>query len=138
MPEIPRLLLDQLLDADKTAAVRWWLMLEPADRALVEALYDPRNELCFFGADGDEGTAPQVISGYLSADDNVGGSDDWVDSWRQYLVEHPEMAVMSAYFGSRSWLFLGLHLNVWVDWGRTRFRPREMPPSEQWRGSHRR
>jgi hypothetical protein len=127
-------LLNSLNSASEADTVRrWWDRLADSDRHFLLAAYDERWEKCFFGPTPESDTTPTVLGGRFLPDDDAWGFGEWEEDWREYLVEHSEVSLMSNMFRSGSWLVYPGQLIIRVEWGWTRFQGEELPPSEQQR-----
>jgi hypothetical protein len=130
LEELPLALLDGVADAERDAVQRWWLGLSPADRQLVADLADERREVCFFGVPDPAEPTPLVLGGRFLAHDDAWRFGAWERDWREYLVEHSDV-FLAAMFETRCYRDGDGSVCVVVDWGLTRFRGAELPPSEQ-------
>lgn len=135
MDNIPLTLLVDVSENERDTVLRWWGQLTDEARREIIQLYNPQREECFFGPPIECEEQPVVIGGCFLAEDDVWRFADWEADWREYLYEHPDVFLLT--FGhSKSYRYGDGALNVWVEWGRTRFRGTELPPSEQYRTKH--
>ncbi len=132
MEELPPCIRSFIPQSDVDTAQKWWGWLAPLDREDVVAAFDERWEDCFFGPAPLGDTPPTAIGGRFLRTDDAWQSDDWATDWREYLMEHSDVELMSNMYKNRTLMLGGgVFHRVWVEWSRTRFRDRELPPSEQ-------
>jgi len=131
LEELPSSLLSYLSDSDREPVLDWWRGLSAIDQRTLVAAYDERWERCFFGPVPDDDTLPVVHGSRFLPDDDAWQFYEWESDWREYLVEHPDVSLMSGMFGSGLWHLPGGRLKISVDWSRTRFQNWELPPSAQ-------
>jgi hypothetical protein len=135
--EIPRTLLEHVSNSARFIVERWWVKLADRERQEVVELCDVEREECFFGpaASGEE--QPIVVGGHFLPHDDAWRLEDWVDEWREYLVEHKELFLTTQFV---SWRLdvgrgpfgeSGYSVDCWADWSRTLFRNDELPPSQR-------
>ena len=74
-----------------TTATEWWVGLSENDRTELTALFDPRQEDCFFGADAADDDPPTVRGGRFIPHDDAWGFSEWGEGWLEYVLEHPEV-----------------------------------------------
>ncbi len=95
MVGLPRRLIAGLLPADVSAAVAWWSGLSETARCEVVALWDEREDHCFFGPapDRDGAVPPVVIGGRFVPrdDDDAAGWAEWYTEYVEYLLNHEEL-----------------------------------------------
>jgi len=92
---IPPQLIAELSPSDVSAAEAWWAELSETARHEVVALWDERQDLCFFGLAPDrDGAAPPVVIGGRFVprdDDDAAGWAEWYAEYFEYLLNHEEM-----------------------------------------------
>jgi hypothetical protein len=92
---MPPRLIAGLSPADAPAAEAWWSGLSEAARSDVVALWDERQDRCFFGlAPHRDGAVPPVVIGGRFVprdDDDAAGWAEWQAEYFQYLLNHSEV-----------------------------------------------
>jgi hypothetical protein len=92
---MPLPLIAGLSPADVSAAEAWWSGLSEAVRSEVVALWDERQDVCFFGlaTDCDGAVPPSVIGGRFVPrdDDDAAGWAQWHAEYFDYLRNHEEL-----------------------------------------------
>jgi hypothetical protein len=95
MVSVPRQLIAGLSAAAHSAAEAWWAGLSEAARSEVVALWDERQDLCFFGLapHRDVAAPPVVIGGQFVPrdDDDAAGWAEWYAEYFDYLLNHEEL-----------------------------------------------
>ena len=95
MLDMPPRLAAGLSPADRSAAEAWWSGLSEGARSEVVALWDERQDLCFFGlAPHRDGAAPPFVIGGRFAprdDDDAAGWVEWHAEYLGYLLNHEEL-----------------------------------------------
>jgi len=75
-------------------ANEWWADLSENDRTELTALFDPRQEDRFFGADAADDDPPTVRGGRFIPHDDAWGWSEWGPEWFDHLAAHPEIVAV--------------------------------------------